>query len=355
MDTYLKGDGHGDEALIDQDRWLRWQADWKIGDATRPLDFPARYAPAQRAGWDLQVRPGCGDRILRNTRRIALGVHRNADDAAGRHDLRLSRNCVYVGFQRSSVRLSNAGLNGEIATPNEVSFHCFGETSVRESLGPEGDDHHWIAIESELLRDILRPHPLPADAGQATHCLRATAPISARLFFAQLKLFSTVASSSHRISASQLETMVIELLSHIIADALRFWQHSRELNFHPRPTCLRRRLEVIQLAKAVMAREYWNDLSLTELSRMLHCSSAHLSRVFHAATGFRLVDYRQQLRLRKGLFLLEHSFSDIGDIAVHLGFASHSHFTSSFHRSFGTHPSQFVKWKAESDSRSLAA
>jgi AraC-like DNA-binding protein len=59
-----------------------------------------------------------------------------------------------------------------------------------------------------------------------------------------------------------------------------------------------------------------------------------------------LCDYRQELRLRKGLFLLEESGLEIGDIAVQVGFASHSHFTSAFHRRFGINPSEFLRWKS---------
>jgi transcriptional regulator GlxA family with amidase domain len=77
--------------------------------------------------------------------------------------------------------------------------------------------------------------------------------------------------------------------------------------------------------------------------------------MFHAATGFKLCDYRQELRLRKGLFLLEESGLEIGDIAVQVGFASHSHFTSAFHRRFGINPSEFLRWKSSKLIRAMKA
>jgi transcriptional regulator GlxA family with amidase domain len=76
--------------------------------------------------------------------------------------------------------------------------------------------------------------------------------------------------------------------------------------------------------------------------------------MFHAATGFKLCEYRQELRLRKGLFLLEESGLEIGDIAVQVGFASHSHFTSAFHRRFGVNPSEFLRWKSRKLIRAMA-
>jgi AraC-like DNA-binding protein len=53
--------------------------------------------------------------------------------------------------------------------------------------------------------------------------------------------------------------------------------------------------------------------------------------------------------------LLEESGGEIGDIAVQVGFASHSHFTSAFHRRFGTKPSEFLKWRSRKLIRAMAA
>ena len=70
-------------------------------------------------------------------------------------------------------------------------------------------------------------------------------------------------------------------------------------------------------------------LSLADLAHRLHCSATHLSCIFHAATGYTLCDYR--------------------------GFASHSHFTSAFHRRFGVKPSDFLKWRSRKVIRAMAA
>src|SRR5262249_32122258 len=121
------------------------------------------------------------------------------------------------------------------------------------------------------------------------------------------------------------------------------WGYAGRSSRRQRPVCHRRRLQIIEGAKALLAREYWTDLSLVDLSRQLHCSATHLSRIFHATTGYTLCDHRQELRLRKGVFLPEEAGGEIGDIAVQVGFASHSHFTSAFHRRFGVKPSDYLK------------
>jgi AraC family transcriptional regulator len=89
----------------------------------------------------------------------------------------------------------------------------------------------------------------------------------------------------------------------------------------------------------------------------------HLARVFKARTGFSLHAYRTQLRLRAALERVAprhgagpalrlrsgqaprrgsgHGGRDVDliDIALDLGFSSHSHFTEAFRRNFGTTPS----------------
>jgi transcriptional regulator GlxA family with amidase domain len=104
---------------------------------------------------------------------------------------------------------------------------------------------------------------------------------------------------------------------------------------------------MIEEAKAILGRDFASDVSLVALARQLHCSPANLSRIFHAATGVRLADYRLELRLRKAVALLEESDFGIGDIGIQVGFASHSHFTSAFHQHFGMNPSRFLRTRPE--------
>jgi len=65
----------------------------------------------------------------------------------------------------------------------------------------------------------------------------------------------------------------------------------------------------------------------------------HLARMFRSRTGFSLHAYRNQLRLRAALERLRDPGVDLIDIALDLGFSSHSHFTETFRRSFGKTPS----------------
>jgi AraC-like DNA-binding protein len=96
---------------------------------------------------------------------------------------------------------------------------------------------------------------------------------------------------------------------------------------------------LVEAARDVIARRFKDNLSLSEVAREVESSVFHLARVFKTRTGFSLHAYRNQLRLRAALERLAEPGVDLIDIALDLGFSSHSHFTETFRRSFGKTPS----------------
>jgi AraC family transcriptional regulator len=97
--------------------------------------------------------------------------------------------------------------------------------------------------------------------------------------------------------------------------------------------------DLVEAARDVIARRFTENLSLSEIAREVECSVFHLARIFRARTGFSLHGYRNQLRLRAALERLHQPGVDLIDIALDLGFSSHSHFTETFRRCFGRTPS----------------
>jgi len=353
----------------------RWQSDIEHAVMLRAQPYPQTWdAPRLIPGREIAGRPkverpmlGVGDpqqllidispveKVVRKTRSVALGRHRCPIDhpqfllGGGPHT------CAYISFHRTSVKMQIGAWRPEVATPNHVSFYNVGDSYSREAIGNEGDECDWLAVSPALLRDIRNDLGAPEAGSDGGRFPRPFAPMRPQAFFAQRKLFSAVTHPNTTMDSMQIEETVTGLIGTIVSDAMDFWGYSGKSCRRPRPVCHKRRMQIIEEAKSLLAREYWTDLSLADLGRQLHCSAAHLSRMFHAATGFKLCDYRQELRLRKGLFLLEESGLEIGDIAVQVGFASHSHFTSAFHRRFGINPSEFLKWKSGKLIRAMAA
>ncbi len=80
-------------------------------------------------------------------------------------------------------------------------------------------------------------------------------------------------------------------------------------------------------------------IGLADVARHAGASPAYLTDVFRRVEGVPLHRYLVQLRLARALVELSDA-SDLTNLALALGFSSHSHFTAAFRRAFGCTPSQ---------------
>jgi len=82
-------------------------------------------------------------------------------------------------------------------------------------------------------------------------------------------------------------------------------------------------------------------LTLPDLGRLVGCSPFHLARRFRAATGTSIHRYRTRLRVRAALERIADGERDLAGLAIDLGFADHSHLTTTLRRNTGRPPSAF--------------
>jgi AraC-like DNA-binding protein len=99
--------------------------------------------------------------------------------------------------------------------------------------------------------------------------------------------------------------------------------------------------DMVTRARLVLGRRFHDDASLAEVGHEIATSAFHLSRTFKTVTGLTVHRYLTELRLRASLEQIATPSSNLASIAVDLGFASHSHFSSAFRASFGMTPSEF--------------
>jgi AraC-like DNA-binding protein len=101
--------------------------------------------------------------------------------------------------------------------------------------------------------------------------------------------------------------------------------------------------ERTEAAKTYLASRISERVTLDEVARAVHASPFHLARIFQQQTGVPVHRYLTQLRLRASLERLAAGASDLTELALELGFSSHSHFTDAFRREFGKSPSEIRK------------
>ncbi|WP_336758371.1 AraC family transcriptional regulator [Paenibacillus sp. USHLN196] len=84
-----------------------------------------------------------------------------------------------------------------------------------------------------------------------------------------------------------------------------------------------------------------NELTLVTVSKHLHISSRHLTRLFQENLGQSFVHYIQERRVQHAAWILLNEQTPIKDIAIQCGFQSVHYFTRIFTRELGVSPAKF--------------
>ena len=91
--------------------------------------------------------------------------------------------------------------------------------------------------------------------------------------------------------------------------------------------------------QAILLREFGQNQTVPDLASRLNSSPFHLARLFRRTTGCSIHEYRHALRMGAALSRLQSARGDLAEIALDLGFSSHSHFSAAFRNYFGRAPS----------------
>ena len=230
---------------------------------------------------------------------------------------------LQVCFPYRGLFVFHAGSDDVVSDANQVVFVAAGEPYRLTEPAPGGWAELVVTVPPELIAEIvaapaasLRFHPLfrrrrrRADA--AVQLLRA-------------RLLHTSGGDADPLAAEEL--LVALLRCALAAEAPRAW-----------PAAATRRL--IRRAKEFVESHATERLRLGDVARAAGASPAYLTDVFRRFEGLPLHRYVVQLRLARALVELPHA-ADLTALALDLGFASHSHFTTAFRRAFGCTPSQF--------------
>lgn len=103
---------------------------------------------------------------------------------------------------------------------------------------------------------------------------------------------------------------------------------------------------------------YRDEFRVGALSRELHLSKNHISRIFREATGIRITEYLNRRRINQAMTMMQSKTKrrTIQTIGFEIGFKTHGHFSRVFKRYTGYTPQQFkqlyIRNPVESDGRS---
>lgn len=255
----------------------------------------------------LRVRIKSVERLLFRSDLVAVGQFRCPADHPLFRDSGPCSNQTFA-FPRTNTKIHHERGEDFTGGPNTISIYNEGQRYTREAV--DGVDHSdWFAVSSELVAGFRHTH----------------APADAHTYFLQRSLFTALERGAPLDTAS-VDEAVIQLLGRV----LRAANGRASRRGHAR--------EAVEHAKTIIASDATGNLPLRQLSRAVGLSPYQLCRDFRALNGTTMTRYRHSLRLRMALERLDRS-RDLTELALDLGYSSHSHFTYAFRREFGIPPS----------------
>jgi AraC-like DNA-binding protein len=270
------------------------------------------------------------DRILFETAHVRVGAFRCAVDHPAFADSGPIRAHCFV-FPRTPVVIQHRDGRPFAADPTLVTLYNKGQEYRRRRLSPEGDRCDWYAVSNDVLRDAVTEFDRHAADDDRRPIRFAFAQSDAPTYLTQRQLFAAI-DARRQLDPLMVEETVFDLLARVLARAYASRRPHETL-----PTCAARAR--VEAAAEWMGRHFSDAASLADIALAVDASVFHLCRSFRRVTGLTLHEYRDHLRLRTALERLEDGRCDLTQLALDLGYSSHSHLTASYRRVFGEPPS----------------
>lgn len=222
--------------------------------------------------------------------------------------------------------------------PRAQTFYFHGEPPLRATRRA-GERHRFITVE--FAPEFVRAQ-FDGLAEQMHPLVRAVALEQAG---------SSTVARADRMGAMQLQLM--ESLRHcpVFQPAQEMWFRCKALElathlfFQPaggaEMFCTRaQRLarERVQRAQEILRVELVNPPSLEDLGKKVGCSPFYLSRLFSQEAGLTIQQFIRQVRMERAAELLRTGKCNVTEAAFAVGYNSLSHFSTTFHETFGCCP-----------------
>jgi len=249
-------------------------------------------------------------------------------------------NPIFV-FPRTAVWIQHDGHAPFVADPTVATLYNRGQNYRRTPLAADGDHCEWFALEPAVLAEIAAARDPRAMDRPGQPFTRGQTTIDSRTYVSQRQLVEALGAG--RCDKLFVEEQVVWLARQVLETAA---DRTGPPQVRPRVSmrAARQHRDHVAHARQILSLHPGGaSCSLHDLARRVGVSVFHLCRVFRRHTGMTLHAYRTELRLRHALERLLERRAHITQIALDLGFSSHSHFTAAFRRAFGLTPSAFVR------------
>jgi AraC-like DNA-binding protein len=232
--------------------------------------------------------------------------------------------------------LKNGERSTELAARTFV-FYYQGEPAL-SAMRNAGERHQFITVE--FSREFLEQHL--SDSANDLHSLVRTVVRNEQR--------RSQVTTPERLSTTL--SQLIESLRHppVFAPAQAVWfrckalELATQLFFQPSEGelfCTRQQRAArqrVERAREILRTRLSDPLSLEDLGREVGCSPFYLSRLFSQEAGMTIQQYLRQIRMERAAELLRTGRCNVTEAALEVGYNSLSHFSATFHQTFGCCP-----------------
>lgn len=231
-------------------------------------------------------------------------------------------------FPRTMTFIRHSGGASFLGDPSAVAFYNqFQEYTRRPVSAVDASD--WYTVADDVLLDLVSEHDPKATPRRPFRLSHA--PVDARSFLEQRRIFDALAAGLP-VDPMHVEETMLRVLQRVLA---------RASGRPSRSDTVQRDAEAVEHVKTLVAASPARSVPLRTLAQATGLSPFQLCRAFRARTGETITRYRHSLRLRLALHRLRDGAPDLTDLALDLGYSSHSHFTFVFRQHFGVTPSEY--------------
>lgn len=262
---------------------------------------------------------------------VRIGQFRRGPEHSNFSGPHLIRGTLMV-FPRTSVTITHAGKEPVVADPNTVMFYNHGQIYSRGRLSAKGDLCEWFNFDPGLVADAIRPYNAHVDDHPIEPFSFSHGPSDTTSYLLQRLVVDHI-QGEQQPDPLFIEETALQILNRVIENSYR------QRGVYPFQAKVSAEREVVDSIRKVLAVRFEQNPSLEEIAVELNYSPFHLCRIFRKHTGQSIRQYLNQLRLRASLEYVTQASIDLTSLALQMGFATHSHFTEAFRKTFGTPPS----------------
>lgn len=221
--------------------------------------------------------------------------------------------------------------------PLTAGFY-FQDAPGLSGLRSGGQRHQFITVELSL--EFLRQNLAATDAELHESLRRVLGGKGGAFVSEPLRL-----TSDHQLLVASLRRPPVH------AGAQRLWYRAKALEvasalFYRAPGgeelfCQRQKLlnqDRVQRVLAMLSENLSETPTLEAIGRRVGCSHYHLSRIFSQETGQSIFQQLRRLRMERAAELLRAGRLNVTEVALEVGYASPSHFSTAFHETYGCCP-----------------